>query len=285
MAAPQSVADEPQLEGGSYEVIRKRLLERAQELGKRCEALNAARAKLFGGRELRLLSTDRVRTENNCVPRDVVSIAGHLLFGFQVFIGLKSETKPSDALSAYRVQRGSEGFDLSNAPFEGPLAFLANPDFAREFSDVFRYYKDARLLQLRRSDSRLLVVTQIGGSTRDVKVFRFAIDAQDRVSYMDARGEEDAVPPRPHAFAWTPTTREDQVAGAHPHVNILNEVFVETVGGDLTVKIENNTQDGLGVYREPVDDPNQTLDDAEIAYAKVGSLILLKIKPFREQRT
>jgi SpoVK/Ycf46/Vps4 family AAA+-type ATPase len=102
---------------------------------------------------------------------------------------------------------------------------------------------------------------------------------------MDARGEEDAVPPRPHAFAWTPTTRENQVAGAHPHVNILNEVFVETVGGDLTVKIENNTQDGLGVYREPVDDPNQTLDDAEIAYAKVGSLILLKIKPFREERT
>jgi len=285
MAAEQTVAGEAQLEGGSYDVIRRRLLDRATELGRRCEALNAARSKLFGGRELALLATDRVRTENNCVPRDVVSVAGHLLFGFQVFIGLKSETKPSDALSAYHFQRSGDGFDLSSAAFDGPLSFLANPDFTREFSDVFRYYKDARLLQLRRTETRLLIVAQIGATSRDVKVFRFAIDAQSRVSYMDARGEEDALPPRSHAFAWTPTTRENQVAGAHPHVNILNEVFVETVGGDLTVKIENNTQDGLGVYREPVDDPNQTLDDAEIAFAKVGSLILLKIKPFREERT
>jgi len=285
MAAEQSIANEPPLEGGSYEVIRRRLLDHARELGKRCEALNGARSKLFGGRELALLATDRVRTENNCVPRDVVSVAGHLLFGFQVFIGLKSETKPSDALSTYRFQRSAETFDLSSAPFDGPLSFLANPDFTREFSDVFRYYKDARLLQLRRTDTRLLIVTQIGATARDVKVFRFTIDAQSRVSYLDARGEEDARPPRPHAFAWTPTTRENQVSGPHPHINILNEVFVETVGGDLTVKIENNTQDGFGVYREPVDDPNQTLDDAEIAYAKLGSLILLKIRPFREERT
>ena len=285
MALEQTVASETKLEGGSYEVIHRRLLDHAAELGKRCDALNAARAKLFGGRELALLATDRVRTENNCVPRDVVSVAGHLLFGFQVFIGLKSETKPSDALSSYHFQRSGETFDLSNAGFDGPLAFLSNPEFTREFSDVFRYYKDARLLQLRRTDTRLLIVTQIGATARDVKVFRFAIDAQSRVSYMDARGEEDAVPPRPHAFAWTPTTRENQVSGPHPHINILNEVFVETVGGDLTVKIENNTQDGFGVYREPVDDPNQTLDDAEIAYAKLGSLILLKIKPFREERT
>jgi hypothetical protein len=279
-----TVAGESTLEGGSYDVIRRRLLERAAELGRRCDALNAARHKLFGGRELALLATDRVRTENNCVPRDVVSIAGHLLFGFQVFIGLKSETKPSDALSAYHFQRTDSGFDLSGAAFEGPLAFLADPDFSREFSDAFRYYKDARLLQLRRTDTRLLIVMQIGASERDVKVFRFAIDAQSRVSYMDARGDEDAVPPRTHAFAWTPTTREDQVSGPHPHMNILNEVFVETVGGDLTVKIENNTQDGYGVYREPVDDPNQTLDDSDIAYAKIGSLILLKIKPFREEQ-
>ena len=285
MAAETPVAGERTLEGGSYDVIRRRLLDRAGELGKRCDALNAKRSKLFGGRELALLATDRVRTENNCVPRDVVSVAGHLLFGFQVFIGLKNETKPSDALSTYHFQRNGEAFDLSGAAFDGPLAFLADPEFTREFSDTFRYYKDARLLQLRRSDNRLLIVTQIGATVRDVKVFRFAIDAQSRVAYMDARGEEDAAPPRTHPFSWTPTTRENQVSGPHPHINILNEVFVETVGGDLTVKIENNTQDGQGVYREPVDDPNQTLDDAEIAYAKVGGLILLKIKPFREERT
>src|SRR3954467_1925228 len=110
MPVDSTEAGTGQLEGASYDVIRRRLLDRAAELGKRCDALNAARQKLFGGRELQLLATERVRTENNCVPRDVISVAGHLLFGFQVFIGLKSETRPSDALSAYRFQRADSGF-------------------------------------------------------------------------------------------------------------------------------------------------------------------------------
>ena len=121
------------------------------------------------------------------------------------------------------------------------------------------------MLQLVRSESRLLMAVQIGAAVTDAKVFRFAIDGKGRVSFMDARGEDDYKPPRRHPFEWTQARREDQVAGPFPHINVLNEVFVETIGGDLTVKIENNTQDGLGVYREPVDDPNQTLDDADIA--------------------
>ena len=59
-------------------------------------------------------------------------------------------------------------------------------------------------------------------------------------------------------------------------------MFVETVGGDLTIKIEDNTDDGLGIYAEPVDDPDQTLDDAEMLYSIVGNLILLKVRPFQE---
>ena len=42
-------------------------------------------------------------------------------------------------------------------------------------------------------------------------------------------------------------------------------MFVETVGGDLTVKVENNTETGEGIYREPVDEPLQSLADAEVA--------------------
>jgi hypothetical protein len=34
------------------------------------------------------------------------------------------------------------------------------------------------------------------------------------------------------------------VTGRHPHVSIEDKVFVETVGGDLTIKIEDNTDDG-----------------------------------------
>ena len=57
---------------------------------------------------------------------------------------------------------------------------------------------------------------------------------------------------------------------------------METVGGDLTIKIEDNTDDGSGIYEEHVDEPDQTLDDADIFYSIVGNLILLKIKPFKE---
>jgi hypothetical protein len=277
--------EERSLEGGSYEVIRRRLLERATELAAKAEALNQKRKGLFGGGELTLVATERVRTENNCTPRDVVSVDGQLLFGFQVFIGLKTETRVQDVLSLFEFQKSDSGYNLAQQPFTGPGAFLADAEFDKQFRDAFRYYKDARLLQLLRTESRLLMAVQIGARVTDAKIFRFAIDAKGHVSFMDARGEDDYKPPRRHPFEWTTARREDQVSGPHPHVSVLNEVFVETINGDLTIKVENNTQDGLGIYREPVDDPNQTLDDAEIAYARVAGLIVLKIKPFREQKT
>ena len=64
---------------------------------------------------------------------------------------------------------------------------------------------------------------------------------------------------------------------------LRDRLFVETVGGDLTIKIEDNTDSGEGLYSEDVTDQDQTLDDAEIHYAIVGSLILLKILPYQEK--
>ncbi|MEI8255691.1 MAG: DNA repair ATPase, partial [Deltaproteobacteria bacterium] len=168
-------------------------------------------------------------------------------------------------------------------PFEGPGAFMADETFVKELRDTFKYAKDARLLRLKRTDTRLFAAVQIGATPRDAKVLRWAIDAVGRVTYVDARGDEEMVPPPQHDFAWTPTRREDQVHGQFSHVSVLDTVFVETVGGDLTIKVENNTKDGRGIYREPVEDPNQTLDDGDISWAKVGQLILLRIKPFREE--
>ncbi len=275
------------IEGGSYDVIRRRLLEQASELASKAEALNEKRKKVFGGAELALLANERVRTEHNGIARDVISVAGHLLFGFQVFMGLKTETNVEDVFALYKFERkeGTDEWDLEQVPFEGPGAFLADEAFVKELRDTFKYYaKDARLLRLRRTDNRLLAILQIGSTTQNVKVLRWSIDAAGRVTYMDARGDDDAKHPKQHDFEWTPTRREDHVTGGpHPHINILDSVFVETVGGDLTIKIENNTKDGKGIYREPVDDPNQTLDDAEVSYAKVGNLILIKVKPFREE--
>ncbi len=70
--------------------------------------------------------------------------------------------------------------------------------------------------------------------------------------------------------------------GRHSHINILDKVFVETVAGDLTVKVENNTETGQGIYAEPVHEAIQSLDDAEFWFVRIGALILLKVLPFRE---
>jgi hypothetical protein len=265
------------LEGGSYEVIRERLLKTATELGRRAEGLNARRKKEFGGQELTVIGNDRVRTENNCVPRDLVAVGKHLLFGFNVFMGLKQERSVSDVFSLHNSQ------DFSAVPLAEAGGFLGDRRFVKDFEELCRYYKDTRLLQLRRTESRLLAIFQTGQTERDIRVFRFGIDASGNATYVDNRGEGDLQRAPSHDFAWQTAGRDRHVAGRHPHVNVLDEVFVETVGGDLTVKIENNTEDGLGIYREPVTEKDQSLDDAEFHFAKLGALILLKVKPFREE--
>ncbi|WP_375759685.1 DNA repair ATPase [Corallococcus exercitus] len=274
---------EATLEGGSYEVIRARLHSQADALATQANALNARRKALFGGTELTVIGNERVRTENNCVPRDIVSVGKYLLFGYNVFIGLKKETNVSDVFSLHRFEKTAEGFDLSAVPPTEAGGFLADPRFVKDFGELYKYYKDAKLLQLRRRDSRLLAVFQTGQSARDLKVFRFNVDVEGRATYVDNQGERDHVYPPSHDFEWTVATREQYVLGQHPHVNVLDQVFVETVKGDLTVKVEDNTTTGLGIYSEPVDDPDQSLDDAEFAWTQVGGLILLRILPFREK--
>src|SRR5690606_24374667 len=101
-------------------------------------------------------------------------------------------------------------------------------------------------------------------------------------TYRDNRGERDYDFPPQHDFEWITCTRDDQVSGDYPHISIEDEVFVETTGGDLTIKVENNTASGEGIYAEPVSEFDQTLDDAEFEYARVGPLILLRILPYRE---
>ena len=148
------------LEGGSYDVIRKRLLEQASELATKAEALNEKRKKVFGGSELALIANERVRTEHNCIARDVISVAGHLLFGFQVFLGLKTETNVPDVFAFYKFEKkqgagGTEEWDLDAQPFDGPGKFLADEAFVKEIRDLFKYGKDVRLLRLKRTDTRL----------------------------------------------------------------------------------------------------------------------------------
>lgn len=270
------------LEGGSYEVIKNRLTEAARKLTEKADALNKKRKEAFGGTELQVIGNERVRTENNCVPRDIINVGGTLLFGYNVFLGLKTETKIEDVFSLHKFQETEDGFDLSLVPPDTVPNLLAAEQFQKEFDELYKYYKGAKLLVVRDLGSKLLAVFQVGNTLDDIKAFRWALDADGNPTYIDNRGDTDHVWPPSHDFEWVLTTRDDHVRGRHPHVSILDEVFVETVGGDLTVKVENNTEDGMGIYREPVEDPRQSLDDAEMWYAKVGQLILIKVLPYQE---
>ena len=99
--------EEPQMEGGTYEIIRNRLSGHGKELRKRLEELNEARREVFGSIETTLLGTERITTENNCVPRDIFSIGSRFIFGYNVHIGLKSETALSDVFSVYEFRNGT----------------------------------------------------------------------------------------------------------------------------------------------------------------------------------
>ncbi|WP_245646924.1 DNA repair ATPase [Microtetraspora niveoalba] len=274
--APGPEDGAPELDSSTYEVLRDRLAEQAGELLRRTEELNARRLEVFGGADFRLLGTARVRTENNCVPRDVVSLGEVMLFGYNVFIGLKSGTTVRDVFSFHRFSRDGDAFRFDEVP-----GLFDDPAFERDFAELYRYYSETRLLQLRRLEGRLLAVFQTG--PQDIRVLRWSVGTDGTVRYLDNRGERDHVFPPSHDFEWIETTRDDHVLGRHPHISIEDEVFVETVGGDLTIKIENNTETGEGIYREPVAEPLQSLADADVHYARVGPLILLRVRPYNEK--
>ncbi len=268
------------LEAGTYEVLRARLADRSRELAGRAEALNQQRLAVFGGTEMRLLGTERIRTEHNCVPRDIVSVGDRMLLGYNVFFGLKPETTVADVFSLHRFVRDGDSYRFE--PGAGDADLIDDDGFRRDFAELYRYYREARLLQLRLVEGMLLAVFQTGPRLEDIRVPRWRIAPGGKATYLDSRGERDHRFPPPHDFEWTETTRDDHVSGRHPHISIAGEVFVETVGGDLTIKIENNTETGAGIYAEPVAEPLQSLADAEVAYARVGPLILLRIRPYKE---
>ncbi|WP_201512451.1 DNA repair ATPase [Psychrobacter alimentarius] len=296
--------DQAVASGNAYELIKKRLTEQGSRLEQLTAKLNAARLTEFGSTQMQVIARTRIRTEHNCVAQDMVQVGDYLLFGYNVFMGLKRASNVKDVLSLYRLidpadkndsdesQKGNGGdsaeqeYQLEEVDLKG--TFLDQDAFVQDFNELYRYYKQTRLIQLTVKDSKLLLAFQIGERITDIRVFRFALDFSQgtpeaaQVAYVDNRGERDIELPPAYDFDWIETTREQMVNGKYPHMNILDTIFVETVGGDLTIKIEDNTQSGNGIYSEPVNDRTQSLTDAEIAYAKVGSLILLKILPYRE---
>ncbi|MFF5701038.1 DNA repair ATPase [Streptomyces sp. NPDC012794] len=264
------------MDAGTYEVLRDRLAAQAGELARRAEALNTARIAEFGGAGLTLAGSERLRTEHSRVPRDIVAVGELLLFGYNGSTGQGPEKSVGDVLALYDR-------DLNPLPEGAAPGLLDDPGFIREFGALHRYYRGARLLGLRRVGGRLLAVFRTGEQAEDIRVLRWSLTAAGEARFLDAQGERDHVFPPAHDVEWRETTRDDHVLGRHPHTSIGGRLFVSTVGGALTVKTENDTETGEGIHSEPVDEPLQSLADAEVAYATVGTLILLRIRPYKEE--
>ncbi len=280
--AGADIVDNAVAQGGAYEIIRKRLVGQGQLLNSNTAQLNNLRLEEFGATDISVVARVRVRTENNCIARDIVQVGEHLLFGYNVFIGLKKETKVEDVFALFNVSEAGGDYEIN--PVAMQTSFLSETSFVNDFDELYRYYKHTKLVQLSIKNGKLLAGFQIGERLEDIRVFRWSVSADGKdIKYIDNRGERDIQLPPAYDFEWIETNRENSVHGRHPHINILDSIFVETINGDLTIKVENNTEDGFGIYREPVEDKTQSLDDGKISYAKVGSLILLKIKPYREE--
>ena len=271
----KEISSGPALEGGTYEIIRNRLDSQGEELRKRLDALNDKRREIFGSVETALISNERITTDNNCIAQDIFVIGERFLFGYNVTLGLKSEMTLEDIFACYHYQDGTFVKDSLN--------ILKNPEFNGHFSDLFKYYhKTAKFHKFTVNGHNLYMVFKIGESVSDLKVFKWLIDGKS-LKYVDDRSVHEYTYPPQHEFEWKRTTRDMHREGLHGHISIEDRVFVETIGGDLTIKVEDNTSDGSGLYEEDVVHKDQTLDDAEIHYSILGSLILLKIRPYQEQ--
>ncbi len=267
-------------EGGAYEVLKSRLAQQGEHLKSLTQTFNGHRQDVFGGQELSLIGKTNVQTDAKCIPIDMAQVNRQLLFGYQVHVGIKHIPSLSDVFGLYQLHEHDGTFRVE--PLDVASSFLSDARFMHEFSELFTYYKDAKLAQISRQEGVLYIAFQIGMRPEDRKVFRFQINGHS-IEYMDALGHTSLEGAEQLDFDWIATTRDDHILGEHPHVSIKDKIFVECVGGDLTIKVEDNTDDGKGIYREEVEDPHQSIADAAIDYAFIGELIAIRVLPNREK--
>ena len=261
------------LDVGTYEVIQNRLQKQKTELQQRLKKLNTDRKEVFGSLETKLIANDRINTENNCIARDIVSLGNTCLFGYNVHFGLRTDIALKDVMSIYEFRENSFE-DVS-------LDLLEDEVFKTDFENLYKYYRNTIFSKFAIIGNYLYMVFQLSESVTDIKTFKWLIK-DGNLQYVDNRSDHEYKLPSQHEFNWQEVSRDMHRQGIHAHVSILDRVFVETIGGDLTIKIEDNTQDGKGIYSEEVEHRDQTLDDAQYKFANLGNLIILEIKPFQE---
>ncbi len=261
------------MDSGAYEVILQRLQVQKNKILDNVALLNKERKEVFGATAFELLANLRINTANSCVAKDIMAMGGLCILGYNVQFGLKQDIGIADVFSIYRFD-GKE-FIAQNT------ALLEQEDFVTEFKNLYKYYRNASFSRFHIKGNLLYMVFQQTANVQDIKAFKWLMEGET-IQFMDGRSAHEVKYPDQHDFTWEKATRDMQRTGKSPHVSILDRVFVETIHGDLSIKIEDNTDTGKGIYHEDVEQKDQTLDDGEIYFADLGNIILLRIKPYLE---
>ena len=261
------------LDSGSYEIIRKRLLTQRDDLAKRVAELNSARKEVFNSTNFVLKANQRITSENNCVARGIIALDNICIFGYNVHFGLRTEIKLEDVFSIYKFE--------DNQFIPQTLDLINNQNFVTDYQNLYKYYRDSIFSKFRRTENYLYMIFQTSKNAEDRKAFKWLIKGNQLV-YQDDRSIHEVKLPAQHEFEWTKTKLEDRRLGKFPHISILDKVFIEALHGDITFKIEDNTDSGKGIYSEKVANTDQQLDDADYYYADLGNLIVVRIKPYQE---
>ena len=159
MSTSDNTTNQTIAESSAYEIIRARLEKQGKSLSELTGQLNTARLGEFKSTAMEVTGRLRVRTQNNCVARDIVQVGEHLLFGYNVYIGLKKETRIDDVFTLYSLVEQNGQYELQAV--DATDTFLSHTSFANDFRELYAYYKKAQLIQLMVKDSKLLAAFQI----------------------------------------------------------------------------------------------------------------------------
>lgn len=262
------------LDSGTYEIIRNRLEEQRLNLAQRLAKLNAARKEIFNSSGFQLVANQRITTVNNGVARGIMAFGDLTIFAYNVHFGLREDIKLSDVFGIYKFT--GDHFEPQQ------LTLIEDETFITDFSNLYKYYRDSIFAKFTKTENYLYMIFQTSKSPDDRKAFKWLIK-DDQLIYVDDRSIHEVRKSAQHDFEWIKTDLNNRRLGLHPHISVLDKVFIEATNGDITFKIENNTDTGKGIFSEPVRNKDQQLDDAAYYYADLGNLIAIKIKPYQEE--
>lgn len=261
------------LDSGTYEIIRNRLDEQRLILAQRLAKLNTARKEIFNSSGFQLVANQRITTINNGVARGIMAFGDLTIFAYNVHFGLRENIKLSDVFGIYKFT--GDHFEPE------PLTLIEDENFIIDFSNLYKYYRDSIFAKFTKTENYLYMIFQTSKSPDDCKAFKWLI-RDNQLIYIDDRSIHEVRKAPQHDFEWIKTDLGNRRLGLHPHISVLDKVFIEALNGDITFKIENNTDTGKGIFSEPVLNKDQQLDDAQYYYADLGNLIAIKIKPYQE---